>query len=75
MKKILLLIILTACSTETLTQEQLEYRDFCAQQGGAWMKMSELHDGHPTGKTCYGCMPDERNHLCSREEYEGFNIK
>jgi hypothetical protein len=69
---IAIMIILASCSAESLTAEQQEYKDYCTAHNGAWMKMSELKDGHPTGKTCYGCMPDEKNHICTKEEYEEF---
>jgi hypothetical protein len=67
----LAIILLTAC-TEQLTAEEQSYKEYCASHKGAWMKMSELKDGQPTGKTCYGCMPDEKNHLCTQQEYEAF---
>ncbi|MBI4146218.1 hypothetical protein HY489_02675 [Candidatus Woesearchaeota archaeon] len=65
----LLLTLLLACST-TLTPEEQSYKELCTKNNHAWMRMSELKDGHPTGNTCYGCMPDEKNHLCSKEEYD-----
>lgn len=65
------LFLLIACA-EQLTPEQNAYKEYCASHSGAWMKMSELHDGKPTGNTCYGCMPDEKNHLCTQQEYEAF---
>ena len=68
---ILALVLLAACA-ETLSAEQQEYKDYCQSHNGAWMKMSELKDGQPTGKTCYGCMPNEKNHICTQEEYEEF---
>jgi hypothetical protein len=64
-------LLLIAC-TEQLTVQEQAYKEYCAEKGGAWMKMSELKDGHPTGNTCYGCMPDEKNHICTKEEYEEF---
>jgi hypothetical protein len=69
---LLALIILISCVPEQLTQEQQAYKDYCLSHDGAWMKMSELKDGHPTGNTCYGCMPDEKNHICTLEEYKTF---
>ncbi len=69
---LLALIMLASCSTEQLTKEQQDYKKYCQETGGAWMKMSELKEGIPTGRTCYGCMPDEANHLCDRAEYEVF---
>ena len=68
---VIALIFLISCS-EQLTQEQQEYKEFCAETSGNWMKMSALKDGSPTGETCYGCMTDEKNHLCTKAEYEGF---
>ncbi len=66
---VLLLVMLTACE-EALTPEQQEYKDLCSQTNGMWMKMSELKDGKPVGPSCYGCMTDESNHYCTKEEYE-----
>jgi len=66
----LLLVLLAACSPEQLTPEQQEYKDFCRDTDGMWMKMSPLLDGKVTGDPCYGCMPDEKNHLCTQAEYE-----
>jgi len=66
---VLALFLLVACS-EPLTAEQEAYKSFCKETDGMWMKMAEMHEGEPTGRTCYGCMPDEENHLCTKEEYE-----
>ncbi|MEM3154575.1 MAG: hypothetical protein QW165_03370 [Candidatus Woesearchaeota archaeon] len=63
--------LLIACA-EQLTPDEQAYKEYCASQKGAWMKMPELHEGKPTGKICYGCMPDEKNHLCTQAEYEEF---
>ena len=68
----LLLLMLASCAAEQLTIEQQTYKDYCTSHNGAWMKMSELKEGQPTGKTCYGCMPDEKNHICTQQEYEEF---
>jgi hypothetical protein len=68
---LLFLLLLSACA-EQLTPEEQSYKEYCASHKGAWMKMSELKDGQLTGKTCYGCMPDEKNHLCTQQEYEAF---
>ena len=67
---VLICLMLIACTEIKLTPEQQTYKEYCAEKEGAWMKMSELKDGHPTGNTCYGCMPDEKNHICTKEEYE-----
>jgi len=68
----LICLLLISCTAEQLTQENQAYKEYCLSQNGAWMKMSELKDGVPTGKTCYGCMPDEKNHICTQQEYEEF---
>ena len=65
----LALLLLVACS-QPLTAAQEEYKSFCKETDGMWMKMAELHEGEPTGKSCYGCMQDEENHFCTKEEYE-----
>jgi hypothetical protein len=69
---IVLLILFAACSAEHLTIEQQTYKDYCLSHNGAWMKMTELKEGMPVGPACYGCMPDEKNHLCTQQEYEEF---
>ncbi len=64
------LIILAACSTEQISNEQTIFKEKCLANGHQWMKMSEMKDGMMTGPPCYGCMPDEKTHLCTQEEYE-----
>ncbi len=69
---ILMIILLAGCAAEQISTEQQTYKEYCAEKGGAWMKMSELKEGKPTGNTCYGCMPDDKNHICMQQEYEEF---
>jgi hypothetical protein len=68
---VILLLLLIAC-TEHLASAQQTYKDYCLSHKGAWMKMSELKEGKPVGPACYGCMPDEKNHICTQQEYEEF---
>ena len=72
MKKILLLLFLISCSTESLTTELANYREVCLTNGDGWMKMPETIDGQITGTSCYGCMPNVKNHLCSLKDYEAY---
>ncbi|RJQ22101.1 hypothetical protein C4580_01350 [Candidatus Woesearchaeota archaeon] len=73
MKRVaLLLLILAACAEEQLTSEQQEYKSLCDQDNNPWMLMNEMKDGKIIGPSCYGCMPNERNHICTREEYKTF---
>ncbi len=72
MKKMLLLIFLISCSAESLTTEQTHYREICLTNGDSWMKMPETTDGQITGPSCYGCMPNVKNHLCSLKEYDAY---
>ncbi len=62
------LIALLACTVQ-LTPEQQEFKTICAEHNDPWMKMSEMKNGFVIGKPCYGCMPDEKNHICTQEEY------
>src|SRR5574341_1078139 len=71
-KSLLLLFVLLVACTERLTSEEQTYKEFCIEHKGAWMKMTELKDGKPVGPACYGCMPDEKNHICTQQEYEEF---
>ncbi len=71
---ILLLAMLMAC-TEQLTPEQQAYMEYCFSHNGAWMKMNELKDGKIIGPPCFGCMPDEKNHICTLEEYKTWDIQ
>jgi len=64
------LLILVACSTEQLSNEQAIFKEKCLADGNQWMKMSEMKEGTMTGPPCYGCMPDEKSHICSQAEYE-----
>lgn len=71
MLRLLLLLFLVGCTT-TLTQEQQAFKETCVQHGDLWMEMSEMKNGFVVGKPCYGCMPDEKNHICTQEEYLTF---
>jgi len=64
------LLILVACSKAPLTFEQQSFKELCSSKSHQWMKMSEMKEGTMTGPPCYGCMPDEKTHLCTQEEYE-----
>lgn len=66
----LLLLFLLACAQEPLTAEQDTYKEICLANEHQWMKMSEMKEGMMTGKPCYGCMPDEKTHICAQNEYE-----
>ncbi len=68
----LLLLLLIACAQEPLTSEQTTFKEMCIAKGHQWMKMSEMKEGMMTGKPCYGCMPDEKTHICTQTEYEEY---
>ena len=67
---VMLLLLLIACSTEVLTPEQQAYKELCMKHHNAWMLMSAMNDGKIVGQPCYGCMPDEKNHICDMDEYQ-----
>ncbi|HLF55045.1 MAG TPA: hypothetical protein VI612_04970 [Candidatus Nanoarchaeia archaeon] len=69
---VLFLLFLFACAQEQLSQEQTAFKEMCLTNGHQWMKMSELKEGMMTGKPCYGCMPDEKTHICAQNEYEAY---
>lgn len=64
--------LLAGCAPEQLTPDEAAYEQFCEQTNGAWMKMSEMKDGKVVGPSCYGCMPDDKNHLCTQQAYEAY---
>ncbi len=64
------LLLLAACAKEHLTQEQMAFKEKCIADGHQWMKMSEMKDGMMSGPPCYGCMADEKNHICTQQAYE-----
>lgn len=64
MRVLLLLLLLTACGRQLTVQEQ-DFKQQCQSEGRMWMYMDEMHDGKVTGPACYGCMKDEKNHVCS----------
>lgn len=66
------LLLIAACAAETLTLEQAEFKKICAENNDPFMLMSETKNGQVVGPACYGCMPDERNHICTLEEYRRF---
>ncbi len=68
----LFLLFLFACAQEPLTAGQEAFKEICQSKGHQWMKMSEMKEGMMTGKPCYGCMPDEKTHICAKTEYEAY---
>lgn len=69
---LIFLVLLVACSNKTLTFEQNVFKEKCLAGGHQWMKMSEMKDGIMSGPPCDGCMPDQKSHICSQEEYEKY---
>jgi len=69
---LLTLLLLSACAQVRLSQEQMELKEMCLSKGHQWMKMSEMKEGMITGSPCYGCMPDEKSHICNQAEYEAY---
>jgi len=67
----LILFFLAGCSQE-LTAEQQAFKERCVGAEHQWMKMSEMKDGMMVGEPCYGCMADEKTHLCTQIEYEEY---
>jgi hypothetical protein len=63
----LLLLLLSSCAQ--LAPEEQDYKTVCLAHKDAFMKMNEMKDGETTGPPCYGCMPDIKNHICSKDEY------
>lgn len=49
------------------------FEQICKDNGHPWMKMEPMKDGRFTSNSaCFGCMPDEKNHICNLEEYLNF---
>lgn len=47
-----------------------DFRDVCRADGGEWMLMQPLRGNVVLSeKMCWGCMVDDANHICSRQEY------
>ena len=68
-----LALFLVSCASNEFTTEDANFREVCLTNGDGWMKMSETKEGQVTGPSCYGCMPDAKNHLCSLQDYEDFS--
>jgi len=73
------LIVLTACTQtrqgklrqQIAEQSQSDFESLCYQNRDMWMKMQPIKNGLPTGEpSCFGCMPDARNHYCDETEYK-----
>lgn len=73
MKRLIaILLLLSGCAAETLTPAQQEFQQACLANNDPFMLMSEMKNGQVIGPSCHGCMPDERNHICSLDEYQRF---
>ena len=66
----MLVVLLSACASKDFTTEDANFRETCLTNGDQWMKMSETTDGQITGPSCFGCMPNAKNHFCSLSDYE-----
>ncbi len=70
---VLFLIFLLGCAQVNLSKEQIAFKEKCLAEGHEWMNsMSEMKEGMMAGPPCPGCMPDEKNHICTQEEYEAY---
>lgn len=50
------------------------FERICENNGDSWMKMKPMKDGKfVSNSECFGCMPDEKNHICSISEYLNFD--
>ncbi len=50
------------------------FEQICRDTGDQWMKMIPIKDGRVTSELeCFGCMPDEKNHICNLNEYLTFD--
>jgi|SRR3989344_5506352 len=67
---VMFLLVLVSCASNDFTTEDANFREACLTNGDGWMKMSQTTDGQITGPSCYGCMPNAKNHICSLSEYE-----
>lgn len=49
------------------------FRDSCKANGDTWMFMEPtINNAMLSEKMCWGCMADNQNHFCSKEEYLKF---
>jgi len=72
MALLVVLVLLVSCASEEFTSEDASFREECLTNGDGWMKMSETIDGQITGPSCYGCMPNAKNHFCYFSDYESY---
>ena len=64
---ILSAVFLAACE---VPKSDSEFRQMCQANKHMWMLMEPMKDGQEMdSKDCLGCMPDAKNHICSKEEY------
>lgn len=50
-----------------------DFRDACKDNGGTWMLMEpSINSSVLSERMCWGCMADDQNHFCSKEEYLKF---
>lgn len=50
-----------------------DFRSSCKANGNVWMLMEPMRNNVTLSeKLCWGCMADEQNHFCSKQEYLRF---
>ena len=72
MRKIALILFFLVSCSDNFTTQDADFRELCLTRGDDWMIMPETIDGRVTGSSCYGCMPNQRNHICKRDQYEAY---
>ncbi|MBI2143090.1 hypothetical protein HYU20_01995 [Candidatus Woesearchaeota archaeon] len=56
-----------------LTAALADFRSVCKANGDVWMLMEPAQNNIALSeKMCWGCMADEGNHICSKEDYLKF---
>ncbi len=51
------------------------FRDDCKSAGGSWMLMEPMKNNTVVSeKMCWGCMADDRNHICNQQELEDYEL-
>jgi len=63
------LILISGCSKSNSID--IEFKEFCKQHNGVWMKMEPTINGEPTGESaCNGCMLENGDHICNFDKFK-----
>ena len=68
---VIILFIISSCTKNQGSNEDLEFKKMCEDAGYEWMVMKPTQDGKfiKDKEECMGCMVEGIEHICDKEKF------